>query len=267
MFIALGGYLWFGNASGPGAVQNLDRTGSPVSPGYCGVSSCHGGGNFGTDVSVQLLNADMEPVLEYTPGEQYKLVVNIAAQGAEGYGFQAVALQEGNEGAGEFGDAGTGTQITTISGRQYFEHSSRSNASSFEIDWTAPAAGNGEITFYAAGNAVNGNFQPSGDQADTTSLKVMESPSSGLYDRIAANIGLEVFPSLAESSINARWSSDIIAERLSIYDLTGKIYYIDQLKSLSPATLNIPVDYLPKGMYFVRLSTPAGFQTQKFVKL
>lgn len=268
LFALFGCYIWFGNASGPGAFQNLDRTGSPVSPGYCGVSSCHGGGNFGTAVSMELLDANQENVTEYVPGEQYRLIISIAAQGAQNYGFQAVALLDGgNEGAGEFGEAGAGTQITNIDNREYFEHNSPSTSSSFEIDWVAPETGSGDITFYAAGNAVNGNFEPSGDDPDTTSLKVMEGISSGIYDRVAQIVNLEVYPSMAQHEITSRWSPDITADRLTINDLTGRIYYIKEIQADVPAALNIPVYSLPSGIYFVRLTTSAGLQTRKFVKL
>lgn len=260
-------YVWLGNASGPGAVQGQDRTGSPVSPGYCGVSGCHTGGNFNTEVALLLLDANEDTITEYTPGEQYRLRISITAQGAEGYGFQAVALDSANDGAGEFGDAGTGTQITTISGRQYFEHSSRSSASSFEIDWTAPASGSGEVSFYAAGNAVNANFSNFGDDPDTTSLVITESLPSNLNAQQAEQVQLQVYPSFVQSEVFSRWSKDVKAEQLTISDLTGRIYRQEKIINQPTAELNIPVYDLPGGIYFVRLLTNEGFQTQKFMKL
>lgn len=267
MCISFAAYVWFGNASGPGEVQNSDRTGSPVSPGYCGVSSCHGGGNFNTDVAIQLLDENSDTITEYTPATTYTLRISIAATGAEGFGFQAVALTESNAGAGEFGDPAEGTQVVTISNRDYFEHSSRSSASSFEIDWTAPDAGSGAITFYTAGNAVNGDFEFTGDDPDTSSLTIAEGLASGLRDQITSRLNLRIFPSLTQSAVTAQWSGEVTADKIAIHDLTGQTYYIENINSGSITEMNIPVYNLPAGIYFVRLLTNQGFQTQKFVKI
>lgn len=267
MCISFAAYVWFGNASGPGSVQGTDRTGSPVSPGYCGVSSCHGGGNFSTDVAIQLLDENSDPVTEYTPATTYTLRISIAATGAEGFGFQAVALTESNAGAGEFGAPAAGIQVITISNREYAEHSSRSSTSSFEIDWTAPDAGSGAITFYAAGNAVNGDSNFTGDDPDTSSLVIGEGLASGLRDQIASRLNLKIFPSLTQTAITAQWSGEVTADKIAINDLTGQTYYIENIKSGSVTEMNIPVYNLPSGIYFVKLLTSQGFQTQKFVKI
>jgi hypothetical protein len=37
------------------------------------------------------------------------------------------------------------------------------NGNSWAFDWTAPGAGGGDVTFYLAGNAANGNFNNQGD--------------------------------------------------------------------------------------------------------
>jgi hypothetical protein len=265
MLIALASYTWFGNSSGPGKVQNTDRTGSPLSPGYC--NACHSGGSFGTEVSLLLVDSNNDTISEYIPENSYTLKVSVAATGAEGYGFQTVALTSDNLGTGIFGTPASGTQITPIGGVNYFEHSSRSATGNFEIEWTAPEVGTGEVTFYAAGNAVNANFGPSGDNPDTTSLRITESLSSGLRDQIAESLQLEVFPSPAHSEITMKWLSDARAERISINDLTGRTYYSESIKSQSPSALNISVSDLPSGIYFVRLLTAQGFQSQKFVKI
>ncbi|MBK8504841.1 MAG: T9SS type A sorting domain-containing protein [Saprospiraceae bacterium] len=265
MLIALGSYVWFGNASGPGKVQNTDRTGSPLSPGFC--NACHSGGSFGTEVSLLLVDINNDTIAEYIPANTYTLKVSIAASGAEGYGFQTVPLTSSDMAAGTFGSPAAGTQITNIGGASYFEHSNRSGTSKFEIEWTAPEAGTGVVTFYAAGNAVNANSDPSGDNSDTTSLTIVESLSSGLRDQIGEALQFEVFPSPAQLEITTKWSLESKAERISINDLTGKTYYTASIKSQSLSVLNIRVDELPSGIYFVRLLTEQGFQSQKFVKI
>ncbi|NND33687.1 MAG: hypothetical protein HKN76_13950, partial [Saprospiraceae bacterium] len=233
LFIAFSAYIWLGHSSGPGVVQDTDRTGSPLSPDYC--KACHNGGNFGTEVNILLLGEN-DTVTEYVPAETYTLQVSISAQGAEGYGFQAVALDSGNMGTGAFGAPGNGTQITAVGGVNYFEHSARSGSPVFEIEWTAPESGAGDVTFYAAGNAVNANFQVGGDLADTALLVVTESVSAGLRDQAASIIELQVSPNPATSLIQARWSAQVNAKRVEINDLTGKSYYSQQLRNSDTAS-------------------------------
>ncbi len=62
-------------------------------------------------------------------------------------------------------------KIATIpNGRTYAEHDNVSTPNIFNVVWTAPAAGTGNVT-YAAGNAVDKNGLNSGDGSSVTTLK------------------------------------------------------------------------------------------------
>lgn len=261
--LAISSYIWLGHSSGPGAVQNTDRTGSPLSPDFC--QACHSGGSFGTEVSILLLGEN-DTITEYVPATTYTLQVTVSATGAEGFGFQAVGLNANNMGVGAYGTPATGTQITAVAGVNYFEHSARSATPTFEIEWTAPDAGAGDVTFYAAGNAVNANFQASGDLPDTAQLVLTEAVSAGLYDQVASLIELQVSPNPSTSFIQARWSPEVSATKMEISDLTGKSYYSAILQKSSSSS-EIAVHNLPSGIYFARLLTDQGFQAIKFVKI
>jgi hypothetical protein len=261
--LALSSYIWLGHSSGPGEAQNTDRTGSPLSPDFC--KACHGGGNFGTEVSILLLGEN-DTIKEYVPATTYTLQIKIAANGAEGYGFQAVGLDTNNMGVGTYGLPATGTQVTAVAGVNYFEHSARSATPTFEIEWTAPDAGAGDVTFYAAGNAVNANFDISGDLSDTAVFKVTEAVSARLRDQAASLIELQISPNPSISFIQARWSSQVKATEIEINDLTGKSYYSKDLQK-SSLSAEIDVQQLPAGIYFARLTTDQGYQAMKFVKL
>ena len=45
-------------------------------------------------------------------------------------------------------------------------------SSTFEVEWTPPSTDEGEVVFYAAGNAANNNSNPQGDRIYTTSLQI-----------------------------------------------------------------------------------------------
>ena len=70
------GMAWalLSNSGGAAAVQNVDRTSSPLGVGSCG--SCHGGGNYSPVISVELLDNNTV-VNKYSPGKLYQVKVFI----------------------------------------------------------------------------------------------------------------------------------------------------------------------------------------------
>ena len=70
-------FLFYDASGGVGAIQNADRTGSPLTSGNC--ASCHSGGNFNTSVAVELLDGDT-PVATYQPEQNYTLRVTVNIQ-------------------------------------------------------------------------------------------------------------------------------------------------------------------------------------------
>jgi len=92
------------------------------------------------------------------------------------YGFEVTALTDSGAQAGTLIVTDSArTQIPPSGGaRTYIEHTfagtapSATNQGSWTFKWRAPAIGAGRVTFYAAGNAANGNFSPDGDFIYTT---------------------------------------------------------------------------------------------------
>jgi uncharacterized protein (TIGR03437 family) len=112
-------------------------------------------------------------------------VVTITDPTQARWGFEASArMAADNSQAGSFTAADADTQLKTASGIQYIEHTSagtRPGAASpvsFQFDWTAPA-GSGDVIFYVAANAANGNGAPhAGDHIYTTSVRLTAVSSS-----------------------------------------------------------------------------------------
>ena len=103
------GMAWalLSNSGGAAAVQNVDRTSSPLGVGSCG--SCHSGGNYSPVISVELLDNNAV-VNKYSAGKLYQVKVSIAAgNNPRGYGFQLVSLSGNNNiQGGIFGNAPAG---------------------------------------------------------------------------------------------------------------------------------------------------------------
>ncbi len=154
------------------------RTGAP--PGdNCTV--CHQGTvNSGAgSLKIEFSNGST-----YAPGQTYKVRVTLADPAAQRWGFELTARMGADklDKVGSFAiDNSTLTQFSPGSTPgEYVTHTTAgtspgtTGSSSWEVNWTAPAAGTGPVTFYAAGNAANNNGANTGDLIYTTSLTVAE---------------------------------------------------------------------------------------------
>jgi hypothetical protein len=119
----------------------------------------------------------------YTPGMQYNLTVTVAQTNMMRWGFEITALTDDGSAAGTFVITDTDkTQLITDNStgkvRNYVEHtldgSQRGvkDSANFNFAWMAPASNIGNITFYLAGNAANGDGTMFGDAIYTTNIKI-----------------------------------------------------------------------------------------------
>ena len=158
-FVASSGSV-FGFTAGPPD----EKTGAP-NEGTCVTAGCHIGNALNTaGGSLMLTTPDT-----YEPGEVYTIIVNLERAGQSKWGFQMTALDADGARAGTFAvDAAANTQVSEANSKQYIKHTAAgtaggNDANSWEFEWTAPDTDIGPITFYAAGNASNGNFNPIDD--------------------------------------------------------------------------------------------------------
>lgn len=160
-------------SGGPASSGAGDRTGRPGGSGTC--ASCHGGGSFGGSISFQVLDANNNPVTQFTGGQSYTLQVTLNGS-APKHGFQLVAVKASstNSNAGSLSPLSAGTQVTNLGGRDYAEHSSTQNSNTFSVSWQAPSAGFGDVRFYVSGLLANGNFGTSGDQVVNSNFLIPE---------------------------------------------------------------------------------------------
>jgi len=180
-FVTLG-IMITARSGGPAAVLNEGYTGAPGDAGTC--TSCHSGGAFGTVTpQIQIFQVGTTtPVASYVPGTQYdmRVTVNASAGTPARYGFQFTTLRvTGNTPLAGYSNLASGIHQTAVSGgaqngRTYVEHSSPSVSNQFNFRWTAPAAGTGNVRFYASGNAVNNNGGSNGDTPGNAFLQLGE---------------------------------------------------------------------------------------------
>jgi hypothetical protein len=148
------------------------KTGAP-GEGLC--SDCHSNSSGGNG-SLSLSGAPAEYVLNQT----YTLTVTIEDPGQQRWGFELTASDSSNDAAGEFTITdGINTLLSDNSSpiKDYVKQTLDGTYSgavdgpvSWDFDWTAPSTDVGEITFYVAGNAANGDFTSAGDFVYPTSI-------------------------------------------------------------------------------------------------
>lgn len=160
------------------------RTGAP--PGDS-CTACH---QATLNAGAGSLKIEFSNGTAYSPGQTYKVKVTLSDPAAQIWGFELAARQgvEKLDKAGTFTiDNSSRTQFAPGSAAgEYVTHTdggttpTSAGASVWEANWTAPAAGAGPVTFYAAGNAGNNNGSTTGDSIYTTSITVNEASGSAV---------------------------------------------------------------------------------------
>ncbi len=144
------------------------RTGAPALGTFPAELTCQGcHSSFGLNSGPGTFTITGLPAT-YTLNQEVTVTVTLNQADRMRYGFEATVLDDLGRRAGDLTVTeadrtrivdGTGT----FAGRQYIEHSAGgftpngTNQNSWTFKWKAPAQSVGRVTFYAAGNAANGN--------------------------------------------------------------------------------------------------------------
>ncbi len=259
-----------GNTGAPG-----DETNSNGSPKTC--QSCHA-----TSSAIQVL-LDIEvrdnsgnPVSEYMPGQTYEVQVTLHSLGQAtpaGYGFQMLCLKAPHGQPGEnwqsFSNPAENVRIAIASsnGRQYAEHKGPSATNEFVVEWTAPAAGTGTITFYACGNGVNLNNNSGGDNA---ACNFMELDEGGILsvEILEEPISMSIFPNPVGDFLHIKIDSgESGVYDWRIFNLEGRLVKSGRFElSNSEKRKSMDVGDLASGYYFFRLGNGENVASRKLVK-
>lgn len=245
-------------STGPAGTAGFQVTGAPGSggsAGTCANNGCHTSGDFSPSLSISLLDGS-DAVDEYEPGKAYTLKVSINASGSPArYGFQAVALDESDDQAGAWGTLGNGQQVETLSGRDYLEHSTPSQNSSFETEWIAPAIGTGEVTFYSAGIASNNNGGTTGDGTASDDLTIDEAPVNSTSNVNGDIASFDIFPNPVEDMLNLKINSRINGDfNIRVIDVMGRVASLSSISLQNGNQVkSIPAGNLTPGLYVVQL--------------
>ena len=245
----------------------LGRTGAP-GEGTC--AGCHGGSSGGTgEVQITPLNG----VTEYLPGDTLLLEVSVADPGNNAlFGFEITALDDQNNGLGSFIDpSGNEVNTGTQGGRPYAHHGSagttpnQTNARTWLVEWIAPQNPTGPVTFYAAGNAANGNGASSGDLIYTTNLELpLATPTSRPAPGSAPpQFTLLGNPVRAALHLAYRLPGTAPA-RLEVLSLHGRVLLHKRLNNRG-GHLQLPLTDFANGTYLLRIVQQGRQHTERFL--
>jgi hypothetical protein len=135
---------------------------------------CHGGG---TTDQPSIIATNI-PACGYTPGQTYNITVTATSPNRTKFGFSLSAQKTSNGVTAGILIAGTGTQLN--GSNRYITHTSAGTAATaagtrvWNFQWTAPAAGTGSVSLYAAVNCTNSSNSSSGDIIFNTSIAIQE---------------------------------------------------------------------------------------------
>ncbi len=161
----------------------------------CARAQCHnttpniGPGSF----SVTMNGAPIDQYSSYTPNEIVDVVVRVAEEGMQRWGFQMTARgEDGCLQAGDFAvssdpsvklsfDSATpeGCGGSTIQFPSHIFPKAGGSGGAYTFQWTAPPPGFGQVRFAAAGNAANGDIEKTGDSIYDLEAQAAEGSGGG----------------------------------------------------------------------------------------
>lgn len=253
--LAIPGFLIFYSFSSgsPGG-----KTGSPGDEG-ANCTGCHDGTpqNVGNWITSDI------PEGGYVPGETYTITAKGMHAGVAKFGFELTAESAAGAKKGTFAvtDAvrtqllGSGSSVTHTSGGV----APAGDSTSWSMDWTAPASGSGQIRFYSATNAGNGNGNTSGDIIYLSMLTVEEDITISVAEHNLAD-QISLYPNPANSLVNLQLPE---GADLQLFDIQGR--EIEHRRAVTTHQ-TVDVSQLQNGIYFVRVIYEGEIFTSRLLK-
>jgi Secretion system C-terminal sorting domain len=252
------------------------KAGYTGSPGELNCTDCHdtnalnsGGG------SVTLTSTNMTNWV-YDPGITYHMIATVSRATDTLFGVCVEALFPSGNNAGTLViTSATTTQIKTktvngVSRRSVVHKQDVTGLDSFAFtfDWTAPATNSGDVTFYFAGNAANGDGEESGDYIYIDS-KICAFNLSNKINSFEDKKNMSVFPMPIQDHFTMNYnlnSTGIV--NIKLYSITGELVSVLTSKVMSSGTHSEKF-YLPTvlspGNYILSVESDSEINSRKIL--
>ena len=238
------------------------KTGSPGDGSDC--TSCHAGSaqNANNWISTTI------PGTGYVAGSTYTITATATHSGAAKYGFELTAEDGSNAKTGTFVINGSGTQL--VNNSKAVTHTSGGTSSSgdsrsWTMDWTAPAAGTGDVSFYAAFNAANGSGS-GGDVIYLSSTTVTEDAGSGTWPVTVSGSRITLYPQPVISRMAFTMPDKLNAQiELLIYTMDGRLAHRIPATA-SSGHVDVDLSGLGSGAYILKVHHEGTDYSGRFIK-
>jgi len=226
------------------------NTGAPGT-GSCSNNYCHGGTATVMDEWVTSTIPDSGYIADST----YIITVAVKEPGRSTFGFECSPVNDIGE---QLGTMIQDSRTTLVGLGKYITHNASSisstDSNSWSFDWIAPPAGSGQVTFYAAFNAANGDGTNSGDKIYHSSLAVQEIQAVTALEEYADNdIQVQFYPNPFSKSTTLEFDNqNNETHTLTIYDVTGQL--VRKIDKISSGKIRIERENLKNGLYFFQLT-------------
>tara|TARA_B100000683_G_scaffold264163_1_gene293355 strand:+ start:75 stop:887 length:813 start_codon:yes stop_codon:yes gene_type:complete len=234
------------------------KTGAP-GEGDC--TSCHGGALNSGPGNVSI-NVDLNGQVNYMMDSNYLVTVDVTDATKAAYGFSMVALDQNGNNAGTFSVINaSNTKLSSLQGKSYAGHKDALSAgvSSWTLNWVAPSTNIGNVTFYASGNAVNGQQNVAGDNVYTSS-ETISAPTTTSLDFMKKN-ELRVYPNPVTDCVNVTISETL--DKIQILDFNGGLL-IEKNNPKMPIKVNL--SRFENGVYLFKATKNGKNWTEKIIK-
>ena len=277
LFTAIGGLLYLtlsSESSGPALFGN-NRTGAKASLTTCGGGGCHGGTNAATTVTITVdSGTTTTPVTKYVAGQLYTIkIAGTNSNSNPKFGFEFASVS--GTGASQV-QAGTAVASSlpayvysdALSGINIIEHGAALTATTAGVynvsfQWTAPAAGTGNVTLYCTLNAVNGiNGADAGDMSNNTSVVLSEETVPNSVSSISANTAIKAYPNPFSSQFKLQMNNaDAGTYTVKVYDLGGRTLFNEAVEvNGGNVETNISTANWAPGFYGIQVINKNGAQ-------
>lgn len=236
----------------------------------CAQGGCHPG--TATPI-FNVITSDV-PATGYEPGATYTVTATITDPGLVRYGFEITPQDLNGNVLGTMALSDPSKTKFTASNNKYITHKSNGtmfpgHTASWSFNWTAPAAGTGDVTFYGAFDFSNNNGSTSGDVIHTSTLTVSEALGTGI-DEIAAIHSLTVFPNPATDHFNLFYQlNDQQLVQVSLCDMSGRqvALYVNETQPAGNYNYDFPLDNIVPGVYVINIASGNRLKTLKLVRM
>lgn len=236
-----------GNTNSPGDGQN------------CGNGGCHGGGST---ARAGMITSDI-PSGGWVAGQTYTITVSAQESGRNKYGFELTCEDSQNAMQGTFASKDATTKLIGTNATHTSSGNGGIDSASWVVDWTAPTAGAGTVTFYASVNATDSMSNTSGDMVFHSSLAIDEDVPTNIAEREALSI--ETFPNPVTDQLTIGLKSISENVQIELRDMSGRLAQ-DIYNGPAQSHIVTQIDSkLSKGLYTVIVTADNRRRTHHIV--